>query len=115
MAVEPAGERPVLSRLWLTSERRRYPGGVQAVTILFADVVHSMDIAATVGAERLREIMTDLVDRASTVVQRYDGTSLCRRTDDSGRQSTTSSAYRCLLSSDVGPLALRSSAARSTC
>ena len=29
------------------------------VTILFADVVHSMDIGATVGAERLREIMAD--------------------------------------------------------
>ena len=26
-------------------------------TVLFADVVHSMDIAAAVGAERLREIM----------------------------------------------------------
>jgi class 3 adenylate cyclase len=44
------------------------------VTVLFADVVHSMDIAAAVGAERLREIMTDLVDRSSTVVQRYGGT-----------------------------------------
>jgi class 3 adenylate cyclase len=32
------------------------------VTVLFADVVHSMDIAATVGAERLREIMADLVN-----------------------------------------------------
>src|SRR6516225_9883944 len=44
------------------------------VTILFADVVHSMDIAAAVGAERLREIMTDLVNRAAAVVQRYGGT-----------------------------------------
>src|SRR5271167_2891795 len=44
------------------------------VTVLFADVVQSMDIAAAVGAERLREIMADLVDRASAVVQRYDGT-----------------------------------------
>ena len=35
------------------------------VTVLFADVVHSMDIAAAVGAERLREIMTELVDRAA--------------------------------------------------
>src|ERR1700721_2911617 len=33
-----------------------------------------MDIAATVGAERLREIMTDLVDRCTEVVQRYGGT-----------------------------------------
>jgi class 3 adenylate cyclase len=44
------------------------------VTVLFADVVHSMDIAAAVGAERLREIMTNLVDRASAIVQRYGGT-----------------------------------------
>ena len=44
------------------------------VTVLFADVVHSMDIAAAVGAERLREIMADLADRSATVVQRYGGT-----------------------------------------
>jgi class 3 adenylate cyclase len=44
------------------------------VTVLFADVVHSMDIAAAVGAESLREIMLGLVDRASAVVQRYGGT-----------------------------------------
>jgi adenylate cyclase len=44
------------------------------VTVLFADVVHSMDIAASVEPERLREIMTDLVDRASAVVQPYGGT-----------------------------------------
>ena len=44
------------------------------VTILFADVVHSMDIAVAVGTERLREIMTELVTRASVVVQRYGGT-----------------------------------------
>jgi len=37
-------------------------------------VVHSMDIAAAVGAERLREIMAELVTRASEVVKRYDGT-----------------------------------------
>ena len=33
-----------------------------------------MDIAAAVGAERLREIMTDLVDRSAAVVKRYGGT-----------------------------------------
>ena len=44
------------------------------MTVLFADVVHSMDIAAAVGAERLREIMAELVDRATAVVQRYGGT-----------------------------------------
>src|ERR1700741_4758206 len=44
------------------------------VTVLFADVVHSMDIASAVGAERLREIMADLADRCATVVQRYGST-----------------------------------------
>ena len=44
------------------------------VTVLFADVVHSMDIAAAVGPERLREIMAELVDRCAAVVQRYGGT-----------------------------------------
>jgi class 3 adenylate cyclase len=44
------------------------------VTVLFADVVHSMDIASTVGPERLREIMADLADRCAAVVQRYGGT-----------------------------------------
>ena len=44
------------------------------VTVLFADVVHSMDIARLLGPERLREIMAELVKCASSVVQRYDGT-----------------------------------------
>ena len=44
------------------------------VTVLFADVVHSMDIAAAVGTERLREIMGELVERAAAVVQRFGGT-----------------------------------------
>jgi len=44
------------------------------VTVLFADVVRSTDIAATVDIERLREIMTELVERSAAVVQRYGGT-----------------------------------------
>ncbi len=44
------------------------------VTVLFADVVRSMDIAATVGAERMREIMAELVGRGAAVVRRYGGT-----------------------------------------
>jgi len=44
------------------------------VTVLFADVVHSMDVAATVGPERLREIMAELADRCAAVVKRYGGT-----------------------------------------
>ena len=44
------------------------------VTVLFADVVHSMDIAAAVGPERLREIMAELVNITTAVVKRYGGT-----------------------------------------
>jgi class 3 adenylate cyclase len=44
------------------------------VTVLFADVVHSMDIAAALGPERMREIMADLTDRCGAVVQRYGST-----------------------------------------
>jgi class 3 adenylate cyclase len=44
------------------------------VTVLFADVVHSMEIASVVGAERLREIMAGLVNRTAAVVRRYGGT-----------------------------------------
>ncbi len=50
------------------------PAEYKQVTVLFADVVHSMDIAASVGAERLREIMAELVERSATVVRRYGGT-----------------------------------------
>jgi class 3 adenylate cyclase len=50
------------------------PAEYKQVTVLFADVVHSMDIAATVGAERLREIMAELADCCAAVVQRYGGT-----------------------------------------
>ena len=44
------------------------------VTVLFADVVRSMDIAAALGAERLREVMAALLDCSTAVVQRYGGT-----------------------------------------
>ena len=46
------------------------------MTVLFADVVRSMDIAAAVDIERLREIMTELVERSAAVVQRYSGGSV---------------------------------------
>ena len=35
------------------------------VTVMFADVVRSMDIAAAVGPERLRELMTEVVERSA--------------------------------------------------
>jgi class 3 adenylate cyclase len=44
------------------------------VTVLFADVVRSMDIAAALDLERLREIMTQLIERSAAVVRRYGGT-----------------------------------------
>jgi class 3 adenylate cyclase len=44
------------------------------VTVLFADVVRSMDIAANLDLERLRDIMTELVERSAAVVRHYGGT-----------------------------------------
>ena len=44
------------------------------VTVLFADVVRSMDIAAVLDMERLREIMTKLVERSAAVLRHYGGT-----------------------------------------
>ncbi|MUL81317.1 MULTISPECIES: AAA family ATPase [unclassified Mycolicibacterium] len=43
------------------------------VTVLFADVVRSMDIAATVDIERLRDIMAELVGQSAEVARRYGG------------------------------------------
>jgi hypothetical protein len=45
------------------------PAEYKHVTVLFADVVHSMDIATAVGAERLREIM---IGRSSRVSSHHD-------------------------------------------
>ena len=52
------------------------PAEYKQVTVLFADVVRSMDIAAAVDMERLRDIMTELVERSAAVVQRYSGGSV---------------------------------------
>ena len=67
------------------------------VTVLFADVVHSMDIAAAVGAERLREIMAELVNRAAVVVQRYGGTVGSSPATASWRCSARLSRWRTML------------------
>ena len=42
--------------------------------MLFADVVRSMDLAAALDIERLRDIMTEVVERSAAVVRRYGGT-----------------------------------------
>lgn len=49
-------------------------GEHKQVTVLFADVVGSMKLAATLDAERLQEIMNEMFNRAAAVVQRYHGT-----------------------------------------
>jgi adenylate cyclase len=49
-------------------------GEYKQVTVLFADVVRSMDLASELGPERFREIMTAVFDCAATVVRRYGGT-----------------------------------------
>jgi class 3 adenylate cyclase len=57
--VDPSG-RGGGARLTQASNSAEY----KQVTVLFADVVHSMDIAAAVGAERLREIMAEMATGA---------------------------------------------------
>jgi class 3 adenylate cyclase len=44
------------------------------VTVLFADVVCSMELAAALDMERLREIITEVVERSAAVLRRYGGT-----------------------------------------
>src|SRR5262245_2699975 len=56
-----------VSPTWATGEHKQ-------VTVLFADVVGSMRLAAALDAERLQEIMNELFNRAAGVVQRYQGT-----------------------------------------
>ena len=82
------------------------PAEYKQVTVLFADVVHSMDIAAAVGAERLREIMTELVDRcggSGAAVRRHGG-QVHRRRDHGGvrRAGGVGGSRRSCLSGGVG-------------
>jgi class 3 adenylate cyclase len=58
------------ARLTQSSNSAEY----KQVTVLFADVVQSMDIAAAVGAERLREIMAEMANRCAAAVKRFGGT-----------------------------------------
>src|SRR5258708_5205754 len=44
------------------------------VTVLFADVVGSMELGAELGPERLREIMTELFNSSTGIVRHYGGT-----------------------------------------
>jgi adenylate cyclase len=50
------------------------PAEYKQVTVLFADVVRSMDLAAALEPERLRDIMTAIFNSSAAVVQRYGGT-----------------------------------------
>jgi class 3 adenylate cyclase len=47
---------------------------LKQVTVLYANVVDSIGLAAAVGVERFQEIMTELAGRCAAVVQRYGGT-----------------------------------------
>ncbi|MGE2713465.1 ATP-binding protein [Mycolicibacterium litorale] len=49
-------------------------GELKQVTVLFADVVGSMRLAATLDPERLQQVMHELFNRSGAVVQRYQGT-----------------------------------------
>lgn len=44
------------------------------LTVLLADVVHSMDVATALGAERLREILSQMFERWTQIIHRYGGT-----------------------------------------
>ncbi|OBG64853.1 hypothetical protein A9X05_26510 [Mycobacterium sp. E3298] len=50
------------------------PAEHKQVTVLFADVVRSMDLAAIVDTERLHDVMGELFNRCGAVIQRYGGT-----------------------------------------
>jgi class 3 adenylate cyclase len=77
------------------------PGATSAeykqVTVLFADVVHSMDMAAAVGAEQLREIMTGFLSSALNAAVRASGLRAAR---SAGSRSESSSSHP-ILSHDL--------------
>lgn len=50
------------------------PAQYKQVTVLFADVVRSMEMAAALDMERLREVITGLITRLATVARRFGGT-----------------------------------------
>jgi adenylate cyclase len=50
------------------------PSEYKQVTVLFADVVGSMRLAAAMHPERLQAVMQELFNRAAAVVQRFGGT-----------------------------------------
>ncbi len=52
---------------------QREPSEFKQVTVLFADVVRSMDLAAALEPERYLEVVTELVNRSAVVVQRNGG------------------------------------------
>ena len=49
-------------------------GEHKQVTVLFGDVVGSMELAAVLDPERLQEIMHELFNKSAAIVQRYQGT-----------------------------------------
>jgi adenylate cyclase len=58
----------------ITATSARRVAEFKQVTVLFADVVHSMHLAGVLDAERLREVMAAVFNRSAAVVKRYGGT-----------------------------------------
>ena len=74
-----SARRPLLRRVrgaHLRTVRDRHTETTEhkQVTVLFADVVRSMDLAATLDTEQLREVMSELFDHCGAVVERFGGT-----------------------------------------
>jgi len=67
-------ERPVCHSCGSPVDDSDAQAEYKQVTVLFADVVHSMNIASVVGAGRLHEIKAALVVHAAVVMQRSEGT-----------------------------------------
>ena len=53
--------------------RARVAAEFKQVTVLFADVVRSMDLAAALDMEGFRDIVTELAERSTAVARHYGG------------------------------------------
>jgi adenylate cyclase len=71
---EPSPKAKFCSECGKPLNKVTQPAEYKQVTVLFADMVGSMKLATVLPTERLRDIMNELFNRASAVVQRYQGT-----------------------------------------
>ena len=73
------------------------------VTVLFADVVHSMDIAVALGPERLREIMADVFDVSAAAVNDTEEPSTSSPATESWPSSARRSPSKTMRCAGVSP------------